>query len=159
MIINNVLAGNGDQFVALTYWSVHNYPTAAVQIFGARLAVGPGTLEIGNGEHSVMLDMAAAGESTGRSSDPDNTLNFSAPVISASKRLEGIAAGQRLDIYMTSLDARHRLFPWEAFKQVIHTKRELHGPGPYPEHTRWGKWINSYRADATARAAAKEARQ
>lgn len=159
MITRTVLAGNGDQYASLTYWSVHHYPTAGAVFFGARLAVGPGTLEIGNGELSVLLDMTAAGEPTDRSSDPDASLSFSAPVISASKRLEGIEAGQRLDVYMTSLDARHRLFPWEAADQVMHTKRELHGPGPYPEHTLWGKWINGYRAVAAARAAAKEARK
>jgi hypothetical protein len=158
MIIRTVLAGNGDHFFNLTRWNEHQRVTAVAALFGARLSVGPGTMEIGNGDISVLLDMTAADEPVDRGSHPQEVLIFSAPVLAAHRLLDGFAIGERIDVYMRSLESRHRMFPWEATEQVMHTKRELHGPGPYPEHTAWGRWINSYRAAASARAEVKAAR-
>jgi len=160
MIQRTVLAGPGDTYVRLSYRQGNrSYVDAVAGFYGAHLTPGPATLKIGNGDYAVLLNVADS-VAVERPDDRDaiGATRFTAPLLEVPKRLPGFRAGHRVHVLILPMAAYDFQNPRQATQAVMHTTRDLHGPGPYPETTRWGAWINGYRAAAAARAAARVTR-
>lgn len=85
-------------------------------------------------------------------------VQFSAPLLYASMKIRGLSTGGQFKILLLPMAVYDTQNPRVSTQAVVHTTRDLHGPGPYPENTRWGAWINSYREASRVRAQAKAAR-
>lgn len=159
MIQRTVLAGAGTHYARLSYREGNrSYVDAVADLYGAHLTSGPTTLEISNGDHAVLLDLSARADAL--RPDRDNALGaiqFSASLLHVPRQLSGFLKGQRIDVLLLPMAAYDFQNPRAATQAVMHTTRDLHGPGQYPEKTRWGARINAYRAEAAGRAAARAA--
>lgn len=157
MIQSKVLAGAGDSYARLSYREGNrSYALAVAGFYGAHVKHGPATLEISNGDYTVVLDLSARADAL--RPDRDNALGatqFSAPILHVPSQLSGFRTGQRIDVLLLPMADYDFQNPRAATQAVMHTTRDLHGPGPYPGKTRWGAWINGYRAEAAGRAATK----
>jgi hypothetical protein len=156
MFQHTALAGAGNHYVRLTalrtpIWSPS--PMSIVTFYGADLDFGPGILTISNGATQITLDLGQSGPAQSPQRTQD-AVQFSAPAVRPA-RLYAFNQGQRIDLLILPLETYEALNHGVATQEVMHTPRKYHGPGPYPETTRWGAWINSYRREAEERAAAR----
>lgn len=148
MIRGTTFAGNGPIYVILRQWTGHSYPTAEAHIIGSHSRVGDGLLGFDNGDHEIVLDLDSFEEPERQRDDEAGFRAFSAIALTAPKKFDGFVPGKRVEILVAPLASVVRLDPDAVTQRVLHTKRDLHGPGPYPEDTKWGSWINSYRRKA-----------
>ncbi|QOD05962.1 hypothetical protein [Pseudarthrobacter sp. BIM B-2242] len=153
------LAGTGGHYVRLTAlrtprggWGCRPFPV--VTFYGATLDFGAGTLTVSNGATEVTLDLAQAEkvQEPGRESD---AVRLSAPVRHPA-RLYAFSENQRVDVLILPLETYEVRNNGVATQAVMHTPRKYHGPGLYPETTKWGKWINTYRREAEERAVSRD---
>lgn len=147
-----VLAGNGSFYVSLQSGGL--YPRTTAKIYGAHIMVSDnGQMRISNGEHEIVLDLTDIRDPysklrVGYEPDP-GAEEFNAPVVSVGKGLGFMPT--RVEVLVCELDDVIRRDPYSVAQDVMHTTRDLHGPGPYREDTKWGAWINSYRAESEKR--------